>query len=308
MEDRRTQEKQYNAADEKIISRILDHKVHISFEVFPPRIHENYDKTMHVTEEIAKLDPAFISVTFRSGDGINGNTVQIASHIRNDLGVSSLAHLACSSTSRAEIHQVLGSLKENGISNVLALRGDIPQNGPFPRPDGFQYASELIDVIRSEGDFCIGAACYPEGHVDSANRKEDVRYLKKKVDCGTDFLITQMFFDNTILYNFLYRIREQGITIPVIPGIMPVTSAKQIKHICEISGTALPQRFLAIIDRFGERPMAMQQAGIAYATDQIIDLIANGINNIHIYSMNKPEVAAAIVSNLSEIIHREPKK
>jgi methylenetetrahydrofolate reductase (NADPH) len=193
-------------------------------------------------------------------------------------------------------------LKENGIQNILALRGDIPKDSAFPIPNQYKYAYELIEDIKSQGDFCIGAACYPEGHVESEHKEEDIAHLKQKVDCGVDFLTTQMFFDNSVFYNFLYRIREKGITIPVLPGIMPVTNGKQIARSCQLSGAVLPSRFRAIVDRFGDNPKAMQQAGIAYATDQIIDLIANGIKNIHVYSMNKPEVAAAIMNNLSEIL------
>ena len=197
---------------------------------------------------------------------------------------------------------MIADLKEKGIENILALRGDIPKDADFPIPNQYRYASELIADIKAQGDFCIGAACYPEGHVDSSSKDEDIRHLKEKVDMGVDFLTTQMFFDISILYNFLYKIREKGITVPVLPGIMPVTNGKQIARICQLSGTILPQRFHAIVDRFGDDPKAMQQAGIAYATDQIIDLIANGITNIHVYSMNKPEVAAAIMTNLSEIV------
>ena len=186
----------------------------------------------------------------------------------------------------------------------LALRGDIPQESEFPLPNHYQYAYELIEDIKSQGDFCIGAACYPEGHVESEHKKDDIAHLKQKVDCGVDFLTTQMFFDNNILYNFLYRAREKGVTVPVIPGIMPVTNANQVKRILSMSGTNLPERFKAIVDRFGDNPKAMQQAGIAYATDQIIDLFANGINHVHVYSMNKPEVAAAIQANLSEILNK----
>ena len=200
------------------------------------------------------------------------------------------------------VHKVIDELKEQGIENVLALRGDIPQDSEFPLPNHYRYASELIEDIRSRGDFCIGAACYPEGHVETEHKADDILNLKHKVDCGVDFLTTQMFFDNSILYNFLYRIREKGITVPVVPGIMPVTSAKQIKRIGFLSGTMLPQRFLAVVDRFGDDPEAMKQAGIAYATDQIIDLLANGVKNIHIYTMNRPDVAAAIMNNLSEIV------
>ena len=262
----------------KIKDRLSENRVNISFEVFPPKTDAGYGKVLEATEEIAALKPSFISVTYGAGGGTSKNTVKIASHIQNDLGVASLAHLTCASSTKEEVRQVIEQLKEQGIQNILALRGDIPKDGAFPIPNHYKYASELIADIKSQGDFCIGAACYPEGHVESE------------------------FFDNSILYNFLYRIREKGITVPVLPGIMPVTNGKQIARICELSGTILPERFRAIVDRFGDDPKAMQQAGIAYATDQIIDLIANGIQNIHIYSMNKPEIAAAIMTNLSEII------
>ena len=266
----------------KIKDRLSENRVNISFEVFPPKTDAGYGKVLEATEEIAALKPSFISVTYGAGGGTSKNTVKIASHIQNDLGVASLAHLTCASSTKEEVRQVIEQLKEQGIQNILALRGDIPKDGAFPIPNHYKYASELIADIKSQGDFCIGAACYPEGHVESEHKSEDIAHLKEKVDVGVDFLTTQMFFDNSILYNFLYRIREKGIT--------------------ELSGTILPERFRAIVDRFGDDPKAMQQAGIAYATDQIIDLIANGIQNIHIYSMNKPEIAAAIMTNLSEII------
>ena len=286
----------------KIIDRILEDKVNISFEVFPPKTEDTYDKIIAAIEEIAALKPSFVSVTYGAGGGTSKNTVKIASHIQNDLGVDSIAHLTCVSSTKEEVHRVVEDMKEKGIQNILALRGDIPKEADFPLPGQYKYACELIEDIKTQGDFCIGAACYPEGHVESEHKADGIANLKRKVDCGVDFLPTQMFFDNSILYNFLYRIREKGITVPVLPGIMPVTNGKQIARICQMSGTILPQRFYAIVDRFGDDPKAMQQAGIAYATDQIIDLIANGINNIHVYSMNKPEVAAAIMANLSEII------
>ena len=274
----------------------------LSFEVFPPKTDAGYGSVLAATEKIAALKPAFISVTYGAGGGTSKNTVSIASHIRDDFGVTSLAHLTCVSSTKEEVHRVIEQLKEKGIENILALRGDIPSESEFPLPNHYRYASELIEDIRSQGDFCIGAACYPEGHVETEHKKDDIRNLKHKVDCGVDFLTTQMFFDNNILYNFLYRIREKGITVPVLPGIMPVTNKKQIARIGSMSGTILPERFRAIVDRFGDDPRAMQQAGIAYATDQIIDLIANGVNHIHVYSMNKPEVAEAIMRNLSEIV------
>lgn len=275
---------------------------HISFEVFPPKTDAAYESVLNATDKIAALHPSYISVTYGAGGGTSVNTVNIAAHIRDDLGVESLAHLTCVSSTREHVHKVIGELKEKGIENILALRGDIPQESDFPLPNQYLYACELIEEIKGAGDFCIGAACYPEGHVESENRKEDVLHLKEKVDRGVDFLTTQMFFDNSILYNFLYRIREAGVTVPVLPGIMPVTNKKQMKRICDMSGTVLPQRFLDVLDRFGDDPAAMQQAGIAYATDQIIDLFANGINHVHVYSMNKPEVAAAIMNNLSAIV------
>lgn len=286
----------------KIKDILKEEKVHISFEVFPPKTDAGYESVLRATEKIAALKPAFMSVTYGAGGGTSKNTASIASQIQDDFHVTSLAHLTCVSSTKEEVHAVIENLKEKGIENILALRGDIPADTEFPLPNHYKYASELIEDIKQQGDFCIGAACYPEGHVDTEHKKDDIRNLKKKVDCGVDFLTTQMFFDNNIFYNFLYRIREQGITIPVLPGIMPVTNGKQIARICQLSGTILPERFRAVVDCFGDNPAAMQQAGIVYATDQIVDLIANGIRNIHIYSMNKPEIAGAIMENLSEII------
>ena len=286
----------------KIIERINENKVHISFEVFPPKTDAGFESVKKAVDEIAVLKPSFISVTYGAGGGTSKNTVKIASHIKNDLGVPSIAHLTCMSSTKEEVRNVIEQMKVAGIENILALRGDRPKDSEMELPNEYHYASELIRDIKAQGDFCIGAACYPEGHVESPYKKDDILHLKEKVDCGVDFLTTQMFFDNNILYNFLYRIREKGITVPVLPGIMPVTNKKQIARICSLSGKILPARFYAIVDKFGDNPAAMQQAGIAYATDQIIDLIANGINNIHVYSMNKPEVAVAIMSNLSEIL------
>ena len=287
----------------KIIDRLNEDRIHISFEIFPPKTDEGFDSVIAAADEMAKLNPAFISVTYGAGGGTSKNTARIASHIKDELHVLSLAHLTCASSTKEEVRYVIENLKSLGIENILALRGDIPANMSFPDENRFQYASELVREIKKHGDFCIGAACYPEGHVENEHKADDIRYLKQKVDSGVDFLTTQMFFDNDIHYNFLYRIREAGITVPVLPGIMPITSASQMKRSQELSGTVFPRRFLAILDRFGGAPAAMKQAGIAYATDQIIDLLANGVKNIHIYTMNRPDVAAAIMNNLSEIIN-----
>ena len=286
----------------KIRDILKEKQPHISFEIFPPKTDAGYESVISAAKKIAAVKPSFISVTYGAGGGTSKNTVKIASQIKDEFGVTSLAHLTCVSSTKDEVHQVIDQLKEKGIENILALRGDIPKESDFPLPNQYRYACELIEDIKTQGDFCIGAACYPEGHVEADSKKEDIKNLKNKVDCGVDFLTTQMFFDNNILYNFLYRIREQGIMVPVLPGIMPVTNVKQMKRILEMSGTVLPQRFVAVLDRFEDDPDAMQQAGIAYATDQIIDLIANGIDHIHVYSMNKPEVAEAIMSNLSHIV------
>ena len=283
----------------KIRDILAQGKPTLSFEVFPPKTEAAYESVEAATKEIAKLKPSFMSVTYGAGGGTSKYTVAIASMIQ-DQGVTPLAHLTCVSSTKEKVHQVLEELKEKKIENILALRGDIPADGVTPKE--YRYASQLIQEIKESGDFCIGAACYPEGHVESANKSVDMDYLKEKVEAGCDFVTTQMFFDNSILYSYLYRIREKGITVPVIAGIMPVTHASQIKRITGMSGTYLPARFKAIVDRFGDNPAAMKQAGIAYATEQIIDLIANGVNGIHVYSMNKPDVAAKIQENLKEIL------
>jgi len=272
----------------------------LSFEVFPPKTEDKYESVERAALEIAKIKPAFMSVTYGAGGGTSRYTIDIASMLQKQCGVTPLAHLTCVSSARETVHAVLAELKERSIDNVLALRGDIPTDGKVEKD--YRYASELIAEIKQIGDFCIGAACYPEGHVESANKTEDILHLKEKVEAGCDFVTTQMFFDNNILYNYLYRIREKGIAVPVIAGIMPVTNVKQIKRICAMSGTYLPARFKAIVDRFGDNPAAMKQAGIAYATEQIIDLIANGVNGIHVYSMNKPDVAVRIQESLSAIL------
>lgn len=272
----------------------------LSFEVFPPKTWDIYDRVKETTEQIAELSPDFISVTYGAGGGVSKTSVSITENIMKKYQVPVLAHLTCVSSTKEMVREKLSELKAIGVENILALRGDIPKEGATATD--FRYAGELIAEIKAAGDFCIGGACYPEGHVESQNQKEDILHLKEKVDMGCDFLTTQMFFDNNILYNFLYKIREAGITVPVVAGIMPVTNGKQIKRSCELSGTYLPQRFKSIVDRFSDNPDAMKQAGIAYATEQIIDLLANGVNNIHVYTMNKPDVAAKIQENLSEIL------
>ncbi len=277
----------------------------LSFEVFPPKQTTAFESVKAATEEIAALKPAFMSVTYGAGGGTSRYTLDIAKNIKERYGVPTLAHLTCVSSTKETVDAQINAIRDAGIENVMALRGDIPRDlvdadrSAWP----YRYAIDLVRQLRESGaDFCIGGACYPEVHPESGCQKEDIRYLREKVDAGCDFLTTQMFFDNNLLYNFLYKIREAGITVPVIPGIMPITNASQIERAINLSGSFMPRRFMSLVDKFGTSPAAMKQAGIAYATDQIIDLYANGIQNVHVYSMNKPDVAAAILHNLSDIL------
>ncbi|MBQ3053966.1 MAG: methylenetetrahydrofolate reductase [Clostridia bacterium] len=284
---------------------LAENKLSISFEVFPPKTDTVFESVKHATEEIAKLSPSFVSVTYGAGGGTSKYTLDIAKNIKETYGVPTLAHLTCVSSSRETVKERIQQIKEAGIQNIMALRGDLtPEMENKDRSKwAYRHAIDLIREIKeSKEDFCIGGACYPEIHPESKNQDEDIKYLKEKVDAGCSFLTTQMFFDNNLLYNFLYKIRQAGITIPVIPGVMPITNANQVERAIKLSGSFMPQRFKSLVDKFGHNPEAMKQAGIAYATDQIIDLFANGITNVHIYSMNKPDIAQKIQSNLSHII------
>ena len=283
------------------ISEILKtKKACLSFEVFPPKTKDNFQSVQSAVDEIASLNPDFMSVTYGAGGGTSDYTVAIAKHIKDEFNVTPLAHLSCISSDRADVAKKISSFKELGIENVLALRGDLPKD--FNGNLDYRYASELVEELKSAGGFCIGGACYPEGHPESSTLFSDIENLKRKTDAGCDFLTTQMFFDNDVFYSFLSKVRDAGIYTPIIAGIMPVTNAKQIKRIVSLSGGTLPTRFRRIVDRFGDNPEAMTEAGIIYACEQIIDLYANGIKAVHVYSMNKPHVAKAIKANLSTII------
>ena len=289
----------------KITQLLKQNTPSLSFEVFPPKNESAFDSVKHATEEIAKLRPSFMSVTYGAGGGTGTYTLEIAKGIKAQHGVPTLAHLTCVSSTRETVQKKIQAMRDAGIENVMALRGDIPAG--LENADrsnwAYHYAIELVRELKESGaDFCIGGACYPEIHPESADQREDIKRLKEKVDAGCEFLTTQMFFDNNLLYNFLYKIREAGITVPVIPGIMPITNAKQVERAVKLSGSFMPQRFKSLVDKFGSDPAAMKQAGIAYATDQIIDLYANGITNVHVYSMNKPDVAQKIQGNLSDIL------
>ncbi len=289
----------------KISELLKKDRLMLSFEVFPPKTETSFESVKNATEEIAKLKPSFMSVTYGAGGGTSKYTLDIAKNIKEIYDVPTLAHLTCVSSTRDTVREKIKQIKSSSIQNVMALRGDIPPQMENESRDSWDYkhAINLIYELKSfEPDFCIGAACYPEIHPESSNQADDIKRLREKVDAGCDFLTTQMFFDNNLLYNFLYKIREAGITVPVIPGVMPITNANQVEKAIKLSGSFMPQRFKSLVDKFGSNPDAMKQAGIAYATDQIIDLYANGIKNVHVYSMNKPDVAKKIQDNLSSII------
>ena len=289
----------------KLSELLTQDKLSLSFEVFPPKTDSAFDSVKTATEEIARLRPSFMSVTYGAGGGTSRYTLEIAKNIKERHGVPTLAHLTCVSSTKETVRAKIERMQAAGIENVMALRGDLTpeMEGQDRSLWAYRHAVDLIRELKESGaDFCIGGACYPEIHPESPNQKDDIRYLKEKVDAGCEFLTTQMFFDNNLLYNFLYKIREAGITVPVIAGIMPITNAKQVERAIKLSGSFMPQRFKSLVDKFGSDPAAMKQAGIAYATDQIIDLFANGITNVHVYSMNKPDVAEKIQSNLSDIL------
>ena len=287
----------------KISEVLKQDKPTLSFEVFPPKKDTDFAQVEAAATQIAALNPSYMSVTYGAGGSTKGLTIRLAEEIQKKYDVATIAHLTCVCAGKDSIRQALSDMKAAGIENILALRGDIPRDYEGEVFTDFAHASELAELIKACGDFCVGGACYPEVHPDSADRNADIEGLKRKVEAGCEYLTTQ-FFDNNIFFNFMYRIREAGITVPVIPGIMPITKRAQVKNAVKLSGCNVPERFKNIVDRFGDTESAMSQAGVAYATDQIIDLIANGVNHIHIYSMNKPEIAKAIQDNLSEIIKR----
>ncbi len=285
----------------KISELFKNKEVTLSFEVFPPKTDAGYEAVEKAASEIAALRPDFMSVTYGAGGGTSKNTASIAAELQDKFGVNVLAHLTCVSSTRELVKAMVSEYKERGIENIMALRGDIPKEGRICYD--YDHATDLIYDIKSIDDsFCIGGACYPEGHVECERQSEDILHLKEKVDAGCDFLTTQMFFDNAILYQFLYRIREKGIEVPVVPGIMPITNTKQVARSVALSGSTIPQKMKVMVDRFADDPDKLKEAGIIYASEQIIDLISHGVGHIHVYSMNKPDIAAGIMRNLSTII------
>ena len=272
----------------------------VSFEVFPPKKDAPFEPVKEAVARLARLNPSFISVTYGASGNAQANTSEIASFVQA-CGTPALAHLTCLTSSRERIADEITDLRSRGIENILCLRGDAPANAAAPAAQAFAHAVDLVRALRPS-TFCLGGACYPECHPECAHLADDIAHLKEKVDAGLDFLTTQMFFDNNVFYRYLAKLRGAGIVAPVIAGIMPVTNGRQIKRICQLSGTYLPSRFKAIVDRFGDDPESMLSAGVVYAAEQIVDLFANGVNAVHVYTMNRPEVAERIMSNLRGII------
>ena len=278
----------------------------VSFEVFPPKRDLPLEPVKDAVKRLAAEKPAFMSVTYgAAGGSSSANTSAIADYVQNECGVTALAHLTCVMATREGIAEEAEKLAALGVENILALRGDRPPDLETPPPAYFNYAVELVEFLKARyPGFSLGGACYPEGHPECAHLRDDIAHIRAKVDAGLDFLTTQMFFDNNILYAYLAKLRAAGVKVPVVAGIMPVTNGKQIARICKLSGTLLPPRFRAIVDRFGDDPASMLDAGVAFATEQIVDLFANGVDNVHVYTMNRPEVAARIMRNLGSVVGR----
>ena len=272
-----------------------------SFEVFPPKKTSPIESVYGKLEEICALKPDFISVTYGAGGtGGHSRTCEIASKIKHGFGVESVAHLTCVNSSRADIDATLEDFRKNGIENILALRGDFV-DGVEPKHE-FRYASELCGYIAQKGGFDIAGACYPEGHVEAKDEVADILNLKKKVDAGATHLISQLFFDNASYYRFIERMRIAEISVPVEAGIMPVTNKAQIERMVSLCGASLPSKFTKVMQRYESRPEALRDAGIAYAVEQIVDLIANGVDGIHLYTMNNPYVARRITEAVYKLL------
>lgn len=286
----------------RIAELFKEKKTVLSFEIFPPKRNDPVDTVYQTIDALKDLAPDFISVTYGAGGSTKGHTVEIASHIQKNCGINALPHLTCVTSTRREVEEALGSLEAAGVENLLALRGDLPKDAAGSTENGhYTYAKELIEHIRARGGFCLGAACYPEKHQEALSRNSDLKHLKAKVDAGAEFLISQLFFDNDLFYDFMERIDLLDIKVPVTAGIMPMLNRNQIARTVELSGCSLPKKFTRILERYEHDPIAFREAGMAYAIEQIIDLMSWGISGIHLYTMNRPESARIIVDSISAV-------
>ena len=285
----------------KIIDILKNKRVTLSFEVFPPKTADAVPTALAAAEAIAALHPDFMSVTYGAGGGTSDFTVHIASAVKKTYGVDVMLHLTCLSSTKEKVAETLQAYKDAGFETIMALRGDVPADGT--RKNDFEHATDLMNQIKSfDSSMALGGACYPEGHPESPSLAADIENIRRKVDAGAQFLSTQMFFDNSLFYSYLNRLHAAGINVPVLAGIMPITNKRILTRSLAMSGTAVPARYIAMVDAYGDSPEAMKQAGIAYATEQILDLYANGVRNVHVFAMNKPDVAKAISENIRPVL------
>lgn len=287
----------------KIKDMFKEKKTVISLEVFPPKVNSPVETIFNTLEELKDVTPDFISVTYGAGGKAKDRTLEIASKIKNQYGIESLAHLTCISATKSQIQINFEEMKLHNIENILAMRGDIPEDPDFdfPNPLQYEHASSLISEVKETGGFCIGAACYPEGHIECESKAKDIKHLREKVNCGADFLISQLFFDNELFYRFMEELEIAGIDVPVSAGILPVLNKNQMMRITTLAGAVIPPKFQRILDRYENNPLALKEAGEAYAIEQIIDLMAWGVSGIHLYTMNKPDTAKRIIGNIENI-------
>ncbi|MGI5900880.1 MAG: methylenetetrahydrofolate reductase [NAD(P)H] [Desulfitobacteriia bacterium] len=276
----------------------------VSFEIFPPKTTSSIDGIYETIDALAPLRPDFISVTYGAGGSTKDKTVEIASLIKNKYNVDSLAHLTCLTAGKKDIRDILNRLQENGVKNILALRGDYPKDGTGAIEDrDFRYASDLVHYLKTNYSFCVGGACYPEGHPECASLDQDIENLKRKVDAGVDFLITQLFYDNETFFRFKEKVIKAGIKVPIQAGIMPITNRQQVERIIELTNAKIPPRLYRILDKFEGNKEAVKDAGLAFATEQIVELLANDVDGVHIYTMNRPQVAKTLIWNLESLIY-----
>jgi methylenetetrahydrofolate reductase (NADPH) len=273
-----------------------------SFEFFPPKTDEGERNLGRALAELSRLDPTFVSVTYGAGGSTTEKrkTIDIVRHLKRDYGMEAMAHFTCVGATTTELRATLDMMRDAGLDNVLALRGDPPKGETewTATEGGLSYSRELIELIRDEYDFAIGAACFPEVHIHATDAESDLRYLKEKVDAGARFLITQLFFDNQCYYDFVARARDLGIDVPIVPGIWPITNASQIKRVTGMCGSRIPDRLLHELELRGDQPDAVKDLGVAYATLQCADLLANGAPGIHFYTLNRSPATRAILSAL----------
>lgn len=285
----------------KIIDILKNKRVTLSFEVFPPKTVDAVPTALAAAEAIAALHPDFMSVTYGAGGGTSDFTVHIASAVKKTYGVEVMPHLTCLSSTKEKVTETLQDYKEAGFETIMALRGDVPTDGT--RKNDFEHATDLMKQIKSfDSSMALGGACYPESHPESPSLAADIENIRRKVDAGAQFLSTQMFFDNSLFYSYLNRLHAAGIDVPVLAGIMPITNKRILTRSLAMSGSAVPARYIAMVDAYGDSPEAMKQAGIAYATEQILDLYANGVRNVHVFAMNKPDVAKAVFENIRPVL------